>query len=238
MTRDITFPSGHDVIRGFLAAPDLPRGPAIVLIPDVHGLSDLYRGIAGRFADEGIAALAIDLYSREGKPRLGGPEEAMRWIASLPDPRILGDLQAGIDWLANEHRATRVGITGFCMGGQYALLAACRLQRLGACVSFYGMVRYAETNERKPKSPLDAAPDLTCPYLGIFGEEDGLIPLADVEELRRRLERARKEFELRTYPGCGHAFLNHERPDAYRPEAARDAFELAVTFFRTHLDVG
>lgn len=238
MKKDVTFHSGSDPIHGHLAAPEGPPGPAIVLIPDVHGLSDFYRELAGRFAEEGIAALAIDLYSRERTPKFSSFEEIQRWIAELPDPRILGDLQSAVDWLANDYRAKRVGITGFCMGGQYALLAACSVQRLGACVSFYGMLRYDETNERKPRSPLDAAIHLTCPYLGIFGEEDAIIPLGDVEELRRRLDKERKSFEIRTYPGCGHAFVNHTRPDAYRAEAAEDALRRAFEFFRRHLDVG
>jgi dienelactone hydrolase len=74
------------------------------------------------------------------------------------------------------------------------------------------MLRYAERDERKRANPLELAPGLACPYLGLFGEEDGLIPLAD------------EAFEMRRYPGAGHAFFfNHTRTDAYRPDAAADA---------------
>lgn len=235
---DVAFPRGADSIRGYLAAaPSGTAGPAIVLIPDVHGLSDLYREIAGRFASHGTAALVIDLYSREGVPKLTDPGEVSRWIASLPDRRVLADVQAAVDWLAAGagFDPRSIGVTGFCMGGQYALLCACRVRGIRACVSFYGMLRYGERNERKPESPLDAAKDLDCPYLGIFGEEDGLIPLSDVAELRKRLAAAGKSFEVITYPGCGHAFLNHARPDAYRPQAAEDALGKAVEFFQKHL---
>ena len=234
IAEDITFPRGSEVLRGHLAR-SLPTGErgAIVLIPDVHGLSPLYREISGRFADRGFATLAIDLYTREGAPKLASPAEAMRWIATLPDARVLGDVQAAIDFLAAPGR--RIGITGFCMGGQYALLAACSARGLSACVSFYGMLRYAERTEKKPRSPLDAADDLSCPYLGIFGEDDALIPRSDVAELGERLAAAGKAFEIKSYPGCGHAFLNHARPDAYRPEAAADAFERAAGFFEAHL---
>jgi carboxymethylenebutenolidase len=182
-----------------------------------------------------LDTLAIDLYSREGAPKLASPADAMRFIATLPDDRILGDLQAAVDHLAAASAARPVGITGFCMGGQYALLAACSLRGLSACASFYGMVRYPERNALKPRSPLDAAGDLTCPYLGIFGEEDALIPMSDVAELRDQLAAAHKRFDVHTYPGCGHAFLNHARPDAYRPEAAAAAFEEAAAFFSRHL---
>jgi phosphoribosylaminoimidazolecarboxamide formyltransferase/IMP cyclohydrolase len=121
---DVTFPRGSETLRGHLcrAQPDAERG-AIVLIPDVYGLSPLYREISARFADRGFTTLAIDLYTREGTPTLSGPAEAMRWIAGLSDVRVLGDLQSAIDFLAAPGR--RIGITGFCMGGQYALMAAC-----------------------------------------------------------------------------------------------------------------
>lgn len=233
---EVSFPSGSDSIRGYFSVPERDfAGPRVVLVPDVHGLSPLYRQMADRFAARGIGALAVDLYSREGAPRLRDLGEVQRWIAALPDARVLGDLHAAVGWLASSGSRGRVGVTGFCMGGQYALLAACTLRGLSACVSFYGMLRYAETNEHKPESPLAAAARLGCPYLGIFGADDALIPPADVEELHRRLAAASKEFAIVSYPGCGHAFLNHTRPDAYRPEAAADAFERAVGFFQEHL---
>jgi carboxymethylenebutenolidase len=114
-------------------------------------------------------------------------------------------------------------------------MAACAVRGLAACVSWYGMLRYAEKDDVKPASPLDLAPQLSCPYLGLFGEEDAIIPLTDVEELRSTLQRNAKRFEIKTYPGAGHAFFNDTRPDAYRPEAASDAWPRALSFFRQHL---
>ena len=90
-------------------------------------------------------------------------------------------------------------------------------------------------NERKPASPLELAPQLRCPYLGLFGAEDALIPLADVDELRAILARAGKTFDIHVYPGAGHAFFNDARPDTYRPAAAADAFPRAVRFLHQHL---
>lgn len=236
-SQEITFAGGDTTLRGHLALPDAAhRAPGIVLIPDVHGLSDLYRELAGRFAERGLATLAVDLYVREGAPKLASPAEAMAWLARLPDRRILADLQAAVDHLESTGGAARrIGVTGFCMGGQYALLAACSLRSLSACVSFYGMLRYAERSETKPRSPLDAAADLSCPYLGLFGEDDAFIPAADIDDLAARLDAAAKTYEIRRYAGCGHAFLNHTRPDAYRPEAAADAFARAAEFFTKHL---
>ena len=236
--QDVSFLSGKDTIRGYAARPaGSGPFPGLVLIPDVRGLADHYRDVARRFAGEGFLTLAVDLYSREGTPDLPDMAAVFRCIRNLPDRRVLGDLGAGVDWLASqsEVRPAAIGVTGFCMGGQYALLSACTVQRLAACVSWYGMLRYAEYDERKPASPLDLAPQLGCPYLGLFGAEDAIIPLADVEELRAILTRERKTFETHVYPGAGHAFFNDTRPDAYRPEAAADAWTRALAFLRRHL---
>ena len=235
---DVTYARGNDMLRGYVASPasGAPH-PALILIPDVRGLYDHYRDVARRFADEGFLTLAVDLYSREGAPDLPDMPSVFRWIASLPDRRVLGDLSSAVDYLAKrpDVKTNAIGITGFCMGGQYALMAACNIATLKACVSWYGMLRYAETNDIKPESPLAMAPRLVCPYLGLFGEEDAIIPTADVEELRAILTRERKQFEIVSYPGAGHAFFNDTRPETYRPEAAADAWPRCLAFLRRFL---
>ncbi len=235
---DVSYQRDGDTLRAHAAWPaDTATIPGLVLIPDVRGLSRHYRDIAHRCAAEGFFTLAVDLYSREGTPDLPDMAAVFRCIAALPDPRVLADLGAAVAYLARrpETAGRPVGITGFCLGGQYSLMAACTVPGLAACVSWYGMLRYTERNERKPASPLDLAPRLACPYLGLFGAEDELIPPADVEELRRILTTGGKSFELRSYAGAGHAFFNDTRPDVYRPDAAADAWPRAVAFLRRHL---
>jgi len=235
-TAEVSF--GREAVRGYGAWPRTAHPlPGLVLIPDVRGLGEHYRDVARRFAAEGFFTLAVDLYSREGAPDLPDLAAVFRWMRALPDRRVISDLGAAVEYLAGrpELRAEAIGITGFCMGGQYALMAACTVSRLAACVSWYGMLRYAETDDVKPASPLDLAPGLVCPYLGLFGADDAIIPVADVETLRSMLTRAGKTFELHVYPGAGHAFFNDTRPDAYRPETAAEAWRRALGFLRRYL---
>ena len=235
---ELSFDRDGDTIRGYAAWPSgAGPFPGLVLIPDVRGLADHYRNVARRFAGEGFFTFAVDLYSREGAPDLPDMEAVFRCIRALPDRRVLADLAGAVDFLAGraQVKPASVGITGFCLGGQYALMTACTVPRLAACVSWYGMLRYTEKNEIKPISPLQLAPGLCCPYLGLFGAEDGLIPPADVAELRDILEREHKTFATHVYPGAGHAFFNDSRPDAYRPEAAADGWRRALAFLHTHL---
>jgi carboxymethylenebutenolidase len=233
----VTFEAAGAQVGGHLAVPPSGGGPGLVLVPDVRGLSAHYRDVASRFAAEGFLTLAVDLYSREGAPELPDMDAIVRWMAGLSDARVLGDLAAAACHLrARKERRGGVGITGFCMGGQYALLAACTGDGFDACVSWYGMLRYAAPSPHRPSSPLDVADALACPYLGLFGADDVLVPPPDVEELRERLAGAGKTFTLRTFAGCGHAFFNDTRPDAYRPAAAAASFRDAVAFLHRHLD--
>lgn len=235
----ITFQRDGDAVRlTALRPPGAGPFPGLLLIPDVRGVSDHYLDVAARFAAEGFFTAVVDLYSREGAPALPDMAAVFAWIAALPDRRVLADLAGAVEALAEQADVRRdaIGITGFCLGGQYALMAACTVADLRACVSWYGMLRYTEHNERKPESPLAMAPRLACPYLGLFGAADALIPPADVEELRSILAAAGKAFEIHTYAGAGHAFFNDARPDAYRPDAAADAFPRAVRFLHAHLE--
>lgn len=224
---------------GSLAHPEeIPR-PGVVVVPDVWGLSDHYRDIARRLAGEGFAALALDVYRKTGRPELTDVQSAMRWMRELRDPVVLETLQEGVDGLAAHPAAKgrKVGVIGFCMGGKYALLAGCRCRGVSACAPFYGMLSEPEDRdpERKPESALEASRDLACPLLGLYGEEDHLIPVADVRELERRLPETGQAWEVKLYPGAGHAFFNDTREALYRPEAARDAWSRLVPFLREHL---
>lgn len=226
--------------HGFLALPDGPGpSPGVVLIPDVRGLYDHFRELAERLAGEGFAVLAVDLYRRTGPPEIDGPGTALRFIAGLSDPEILADVQAARDFLAGHPvvAGRRVGVVGFCMGGQYAILAACSCRGFSACAPFYGMLCYAPGMDRarKPRSPMQATPDLTCPLLGFYGADDPLIPLDQVLEFETRLADAPHLGEVHIYEGAGHAFMNDTQPASHRPEAAQDAWPKLVDFLRTEL---
>jgi carboxymethylenebutenolidase len=229
----VELPSGGDTINGVLALPgtDGPH-PGVVVVPDVRGLYAHYEEVAQRLAENGFAALALNLYARGESPDTSDMEQVFRFMRELPDRQVLGDLQAATDWLAArpETRGRSIGITGFCMGGKYTILAACRCTGLRAAVAWYGMLSVGELDERNPEHPLDALAELRCPLLGLFGKDDPIVPLADVERLEQAAAGSCQQVEVVVYPGAGHAFANDSRPDAYRPEAAEDAWRRSLLF--------
>jgi carboxymethylenebutenolidase len=233
----VTFASSDATIRGVLFAAGDRVAPALVLIPDVHGVAPLYREIAAKLASAGFHTLVLDLYSREGAPKLADFAAVQSWLEQLPDARVLADVDAAIDFLArrDDVSGTAIGIVGFCVGGQYALMAACRNAALAACVAFYGMLRHGRPGDRKLPAPLETAAALHCPLLGLFGADDALIPPEDLGAFRAALAAGGKDFDLRVFAGAGHAFMNDRRPEAYRPDVATEAFALAVEFLHRQL---
>ena len=213
------------------------------MIHDVWGLADHTRDLATRLAGEGYAVLALDLYRREAEVKIENPGA---WMRALSDPQVLADVQAGVDLLGSHPGSAGqpVGVTGFCMGGMYALLAACECSGVAASVAYYGLLSHEHgllhdenglDPSRKPRQPLDAVADLKCPLLAFFGDGDEFVPQGDVRLLDERLGRSGLPTEVVVYPGAGHAFMNDTRPDAFRPEIAEDAWARMLAFFGTHL---
>ena len=215
----------------------------MVVIHDVWGLSDHTRDLARRFAAEGFAALAVDLYRRLPEVKI---EDPGRWIRELSDPGMLEEVQAAVDFLASHPAVSghRIGVVGFCMGGMYALLAAAGCRAVSASVVFYGLLSHARgmlhaegglDRARKPREPVAAAAQIACPLLACFGEEDEFVPLSDVDRLRDALSGASHAADIVVYPGAGHAFMNDTRPVAYRPDQARRAWSRTLEFLRREL---
>lgn len=237
------------VALGRFHRPEDARGastlPGLVLIHDVWGLSEHSDALADDLAREGFGVLEIDLYRSLGPVEI---EDAGAHIRSLSDPEVLADLDRGADWLREESPSTRgrrVGVVGVCMGGTFALLAACRSDRFDAAAPFYGILSYEEgmlappgerDAVRKPASPIEAAGGLRTPLLASFGREDGFVPEAHVDALEAALRRSGTAFEVDRHDGAGHAFLNRTRPEAYREAAAAAAWARVVPFLHARLD--
>ena len=233
--RDVTFRSGDTQIKAFRVDPETKPQAAIIIIHEIFGLNLHIRDLARRFARQGYVCLAPDLYTREGTPNVdvANMPALRKLLASIPDRRIVADLQAGEEYLRGDGIA-KVGSMGFCMGGLYSYLLACNSKTLNAAVDFYGRIVYPETNENKPQSPLDLAPQLNCPLLCCYGELDASIPQSDVEKLRNALKQSTQPWKINIYTGAGHAFFNDTRP-SYNATAANDAGSETLAFLKKYV---
>ncbi len=219
-------------MRCYVAIPDgAGPFPAVVVIQHAGGVDAFIQTMTDRVAAAGFVGIAPDLYHREDPASADDPLTRM---SRLRDATIVADVNAAIEHVKSlpQVRADRVGITGFCMGGRVAYLMATKRADLRACVVFYGGNLFVPWGEGP--SPFEGTADITCPVLGLFGEEDPNPSPADVARLDAELTRLGKIHEFHSYPGAGHAFMNEGRP-SYRPEAAQDAWQKCVAWFDRYL---
>jgi carboxymethylenebutenolidase len=226
----VQYPSGNVTVRAYVATSKSgERRPAIIVVQEWWGLNDHIKDVARRYAVEGYVTIVPDLYSRfkyEVVPN-SNPNRAGELMAALKQEDGLKDLNATVAYLKSvpEVDAGRIGVTGFCMGGSYALMLPCVNADIKAAVPFYGQVP-------NPDTPLQ---NLGAPVLYIYGEDDGWITKVDVQRLVAALKKYKKLGEVKTYPGAPHAFFNDTRKEVYRAAEAKDAWARALAFFQQHL---
>ncbi|MEP7271653.1 MAG: dienelactone hydrolase family protein, partial [Acidobacteriota bacterium] len=180
--------------------------------------------IAERFAAEGFIAAAPDLYSGA---TARDAAEAGKLMSGLDQRKAIDDLTTVVAHLRSIEGVEAVGITGFCMGGTFALLLPC-YTRLEASVPFYGDV---------PEDTSVLA-NLSSPVLFIGGENDEWINLEKMKRLEDALKKYHKAGEVRIYKDAPHAFFNDTRHEVYRAADAEDAWRRAIEFFNLHLRSG
>jgi carboxymethylenebutenolidase len=130
----------------------------------------------------------------------------------------------------------KVGVIGHCSGGRQAVLVGCRLD-VDAIVDCYGAYVTGVVPADWPlkiTNLVDQLPDLCCPVLGLFGNDDKFPTPEHVDEFEQILQAHGKAYEFHRYDGAGHAFFSVDRP-AYRVDAAVDGWERIADFFHRHL---
>ena len=213
------------------------RYPVVLILPEAWGMHEHIKDIARRFAREGFLGITFEPYAREGGV-LHLPDQAsvMQVINAVPDVRVMADLDAIVAYAKRlpSARDDRIGVTGFCRGGLYTLLFAAHRREIHAAVAWYGPIKPAKTPGIRTAGPLDVAAQIKCPVLGLYGEADQGIPMADVREMEAALKAVGTTTEFIEYPGAPHAFNSDYRP-SYRPEAAKDAWARCVAWLNKYL---
>jgi carboxymethylenebutenolidase len=222
------YKSGELMIPAYLVRPPKSgASSAVLVIHEVFGLNDHIKSIADRIAREGYTALAPNFFVRapEPPPKDATDVAALRKAASsIPTEAAIKDMQAGLDYLKTvKNVRPRFASIGFCMGGGYSYQLATHTKDLAGAVIFYG------------RTPIELVPQVSCPLLGNFAEEDQGIPPAKVKEFEEALKKAGKKADIKIYTGAKHGFFNDTRPTAYNAEAAADAWQRTVKFFAERL---
>ena len=213
-------------LRGYLARPSGSGPfPGVLMIHEWWGLNVDMARLADALAEEGFVVLAPDAF-RGSLAKT--PQEAMAQLRSTPQEQIASDLDSALGFLRN-HSAVEsdsVATMGFCFGGTQSMYLGTRAEGLAAVVTLYGSGPIQEAGQlgNMPQNE---------PVLGIFGAEDGNIPVSEVRGFEDALETANVENTITVYPGVGHAFVKSTTYD--QGGAPEEAWEELVSFLNREL---
>jgi len=204
----------------------------VLVVQEIFGVHEHIKDLCRRFAKAGYLAVAPELYARQGDvSKTTNIDEIRAVVVKVPDEQVMSDLDAAADWAAkNGGDPGKLAVTGFCWGGRIVWLYAAHNPKLKAGVAWYGPLE-GSTNELKPKNPIDLAPALKAPVLGLYGGADAGIPNEGVDRMRAALKAAGKPSEIHTYPDTPHGFNADYRP-SYRKEQAEDGWKRLMAWFR------
>jgi carboxymethylenebutenolidase len=227
---------GGQAVPVYRAQPAGKSGlPIVLVISEIFGVHEHIADVARRFAKQGYLALAPDLFLRQGDPSTIAeiPRLMKEIVSQVPDAQVMGDLDACVAWaVQNGGDAARLGVTGFCWGGRITWLYAAHNPQVKAGVAWYGRL-LGGTNPKQPQHPVDVAPSLTVPVLGLYGARDTGIPLDTVEAMKAALARGTSGSAFVVYPDAGHNFYADYRP-GYVEKDAKDGFARTLDWFRQH----
>ncbi len=203
----------------FLARPagDGPR-PGVVVIHEGNGMSPQVLRFCERLAREGYVTIAPDIFWRSGGSEA---EDFAKLMGALQPAQIGDDVSAAVGEL-RRLGCTKIGMTGFCMGGNITYRTACAdLEGAGpeidAAFACYGGGIAQRLGEPR------------CPTILCFGGHDPYISPEDIATVQ-----ARHPDITVVYPDAGHGFMR-DRSGDYHEASATDAWQRLTTHFATHL---
>ena len=242
-TGEISYEVAGFKVPAFYAGPAGKTNlPVILVVQEIFGVHEYIADTARRFAKAGYLAIAPELYARQGDP--GTYNEIAKLIsevvAKVPDEQVMADLDGAVKWAgANGGNTRKVGITGFCWGGRITWLYAEHSKNVQAGVAWYGRL-IGTPSPLNPKNPLDLASTLKAPVLGLYGGQDGGIPLTSINQMKDVLAEAghkgnaaARDSEFVVYPQAPHAFHADYR-SSYRKAEAEDGYRRALAWFKAH----
>ena len=219
-TETLNLSTSRGATTAVVARPEKETTAAVVLIHEWWGINDHVRDIAGRYASEGFLCIAPDLY--RGKTTKDA-QEAAKLMHELDTVDGMETIKQAVMEAKRTYKVPKIGITGFCMGGTFALRGACEIEELAAAAPFYGDI---------PEEKVLAK--LKVPTIFFAGKRDAWISPQKVSVLKEAAHNYSLPLEVVSYD-ADHAFFNDTRPDVYNATAAADAWQRVLKFFQEHL---
>ncbi|HET6492506.1 MAG TPA: dienelactone hydrolase family protein [Burkholderiales bacterium] len=226
-------------VPAYRAHPDKSgKFPVVLVIQEIFGVHEHIKDVCRRLAKLGYFAITAELYFRQGDVTqfTDNQEIFAKVVNHVPDSQVMSDLDSAVVYAESTGRAdtSRLGITGFCWGGRITWTYCVHNPKVKAGVAWYGRLVAPSKAPLQPAYPVELAPHLKVPVLGLYGGEDASIPVAHVEQMRTALNAAgNSSSEIVVYDGAPHAFYADYRP-SYRKQAAEDGWQRMQAWFKRH----
>jgi carboxymethylenebutenolidase len=223
------------MIPGYYAHPETGSNfPVTLVVQEMFGVHEHIKDVCRRLAKLGHLAVAPELFVRQGDAVNAPSVQAALAIANqASDAQVMGDLDAAVKWAANKGGdVTKLGITGFCSGGRTVWMYGAHNPNLKAGVAWYGHL-VGTASAAKPLNPIDIAPELKAPILGLYAGKDPGIPLEHIGRMQQALKKANKNSEFVVYPDAQHGFNADYRP-SYNEQAAKDGWRRMQDWFKKY----
>ena len=236
---EVRVPTMTGPIPAYRAMPDKNgKHPVVLVVQEIFGVHEHIKDVCRRLAKLGYFAIAMDVYHRQGDvTKMTDNQQIFSQVVNhVPDSQVMSDLDASVVYADATGRAdtTRLGVTGFCWGGRITWTYCVHNPKVKAGVAWYGRLVAPQKAPLQPAYPVELAPHLKVPVLGLYGGADASIPLDTVEQMRAALKAAGKTpSEIVVYDGAPHAFYADYRP-SYRKEAAEDGWKRMQDWFRKY----
>jgi len=216
----------------YTASPSKPSASQMIIYPDVRGLHQFYKELTLRFAETGIAAIAIDYFGRTaGLTSRDDSFEFMPHVQQLKLESFADDVHAAEGYLREHNQAKAATFTvGFCMGGTLSFTTG-----MDSSFGFAGVIGFYAGMSRNfagKGTILDRAGEIKYPALGLFGGADQSIPASNVEEFDKKLDATGMDHKIMIYPNAPHSFFDRRAAD-FAQESA-DAWKQILSFISAH----
>jgi carboxymethylenebutenolidase len=196
--------------------------PGVIMFMDGVGIRPAMFEMAGRIADAGYVVLLPDLFYRSGPYEAPEPRKLFSdlefrktWFAKynslLTFENVMSDAAAFLDLLARDPAVAqpKIGTTGYCMGGKFALAAAGYYpDRVAAAASFHG----AHLATDAPDSPHLLAPQMQARVYVAGAIEDASFTDDMKRQLDEALTAAGVAHVIETYEGLRHGWVPRDMP--------------------------
>lgn len=233
---EVKIPTKDGELPAYRAMPAKGKNfPVVLVVQEIFGVHEHIRDVCRRFAKLGHLAVATELYARQGDvSKVPEIQKVIRDVVSkVPDAQVMSDLDATVAWAdKNGGNSKKLAVTGFCWGGRITWLYAAHNPKVKAGGAWYGRL-VGQGTELQPKNPIEFAPTLKVPVLGLYGGKDGGIPVESVEKMREALKQGKSGSEIIVYPEAPHGFHADYRP-SYRKVDAEDAWKKLNEWFKKH----